>query len=188
MSNRNLLNNEGLPKSRRTYLCLPKVEEMAEFLSAVKESMELHHPWVEAPSSEDKFEQYIQRINFDSHLGFFIRQRSDRQLIGVVNINEIVKGVFQSGYLGFYAFKKCSGQGLMTEGLSLILDVYFKTLKLHRLEANIQPENSKSISLIKRLNFRREGFSPKYLKINGQWRDHERYAMTLEDYEESINE
>ena len=62
--------------------------------------------WVEAPSSEEKFEQYIQRINFDSHLGFFIRQRSDRQLIGVVNINEIVKGAFQSGYLGFYAFEK----------------------------------------------------------------------------------
>ena len=118
MSNRNLINNDSLPKSRRTYLCLPKIEESAEFLSAVKESIELHHPWVEAPSSEEKFEQYIQRINFDSHLGFFIRQRSDRQLIGVVNINEIVKGVFQSGYLGFYAFKKHSGQGLMTEGLT----------------------------------------------------------------------
>lgn len=65
-----------------------------------------------------------------------------------MNINEIVKGVFQSGYLGFYAFKKCSGQGIMTEGLSLILDVYFKTLNLHRLEANIQPANSNKYRLL----------------------------------------
>lgn len=93
-----------------------------------------------------------------------------------------------SGYLGFYAFKQCSGQGLMTEGLSLVLNVCFKKLKLHRLEANIQPENLKSINLIKRLRFRREGFSPKYLKVNGQWRDHERYAMTVEDYDASITE
>ncbi len=79
MPNRNLINNEGLPKSRRTYLCLPKIEEMAEFLSAVKESVELHHPWVEAPSSEEKFEHYIQRIYFNSHLSLYIRQRIDEQ-------------------------------------------------------------------------------------------------------------
>ena len=175
--------NHCLKAAELTFACLSS-KNRQEFLSACKESMEMHHPWVEAPSDEERYQQYIQGINFDSHLGFFIRQRSDRQLIGVVNINEIVKGVFQSGYLGFYAFKNFSGQGLMTEGLSLVLDIYFKELNLHRLEANIQPENLKSINLIKRLNFRREGFSPKYLKINGQWRDHERYAMTLEDINE----
>ena len=56
---------------------------------------------------------------------------------------------------------------------------------MHRVEANIQPDNVKSIRLIKRLKFRHEGFSPKYLNIGGQWRDHDRYALTLEDYRAS---
>ncbi len=184
MSNRTLLNNESLPKSRRTYLCLPK----EECLLASKESIDLDHPWVEEPSSEERYLQYIQIINFDLQLVFFIRQRSDRRLIGIVNVNEIGKRIFQSVYLGFYAFKKFSGRGNMAEGLSLLLDIYFKKLNLHKLEANIQLENLKSINLIKRLNFRREGFLPKYLKINDQWHDQEWYAMTLEDYEEEINE
>ena len=85
--------------------------------------------------------------------------------------------------MGFYAFREFSGQGLMSEGLSLFLYFYFKKLKLHRIEANIQPENFKSINLIKSKKFRLEGLSTNYLKINGKWRDHERYAITIEDYE-----
>ncbi len=188
MSNNQFKNNESLPKGNRTYLCFPNITDNEEFLLATKESIDLHHPWIEAPSDEEQYQRYIQRINFESHLGFFIRQISDKQLVGVVNINEIVKGVFQSGYLGFYAFKNFSGQGLMSEGLLLVLSFYFEKLKLHRLEANIQSKNLQSLNLIKRLKFRREGFSPKYLKINGKWCDHERYAMTLEDYQEVINE
>jgi ribosomal-protein-alanine N-acetyltransferase len=71
----------------------------------------------------------------------------------------------------------------MNAGLRLILQTVFEDLKLHRLEANIQPENNRSIHLVKNNGFRKEGYSPRYLKINGVWRDHERWAMTFEDWQ-----
>ena len=94
-----------------------------------------------------------------------------------MNISEIVHGAFRSGYLGYYAFAPYAGRGLMTEGLALVIDDAFHRLRLHRLEANIQPGNTASLGLVRRLDFRREGFSLRYLKIRGRWRDHERWAV-----------
>lgn len=99
---------------------------------------------------------------------------------GVVNLNEIVRGSFESAYLGYYAFEPHGGRGLVYAGLRLVIARAFGELGLHRLEANIQPENSKSIALVKRLGFTREGFSPRYLKLGGRWRDHERWALLRE--------
>ena len=70
----------------------------------------------------------------------------------------------------------------MAEGVALALDHAFTTLHLHRIEANIQPSNIASINLVKRLGFSNEGFSRQYLKINGKWRDHERWALTIENW------
>ena len=70
----------------------------------------------------------------------------------------------------------------MFEGVCLAIVYAFNDLNLHRLEANIQPENQASINLVQRLGFEKEGFSPQYLKINGEWRDHERWALTAENW------
>jgi ribosomal-protein-alanine N-acetyltransferase len=70
----------------------------------------------------------------------------------------------------------------MTEALTLTLRIAFRRLRLHRVEANIQPGNRASIALVRRAGFRREGLSPRYLKIGGRWRDHERWALTVEDW------
>lgn len=109
-------------------------------------------------------------------------RNDDDDIVGAININEIVRGPFQSGYLGYYAFSKHAGQGLMKQGLALVVGEAFTSLSLHRLEANIQPENVGSISLVRRCGFSKEGFSRRYLRIAGAWRDHERWALLREDW------
>ncbi len=100
--------------------------------------------------------------------------------MGAINLSEIVRGGFQSAYLGYYVGAAFARQGFMTEALQLMLKYSFNELKLHRLEANIQPANVASVALVKRSGFIREGFSRDYLKICGQWRDHERWAITAD--------
>ena len=91
-------------------------------------------------------------------------------------------GAFQSAYVGFYAFAGFERTGMMTEGLALVLNRAFNELDFHRIEANIQPPNTASAALVRRLGFRKEGFSPKYLLIDGGWRDHDRWAILKEEW------
>jgi ribosomal-protein-alanine N-acetyltransferase len=102
--------------------------------------------------------------------------------VGYVNISNIVRSDFQSGHLGFGAFASHAGQGFMTRGLAAVLGMAFGDLGLHRVEANIQPANRRSIGLVRRLGFEKEGVSPSYLMVGGEWRDHERWALRAESW------
>jgi ribosomal-protein-alanine N-acetyltransferase len=163
-------------------LAPPSAADEAEFLAAVARSRALHEPWVTPPSTPDDFQAFLAKLNGDRRHSFLLRRRDDGALVGVVNLNEIVRGAFCSAYLGYYAFVPHQRQGCMRQGLRLAIEHAFDVLALHRIEANIQPENLASIALVRSLAFRREGFSPRYLKIRGQWRDHERWALTVEDF------
>jgi len=101
-------------------------------------------------------------------------------MLGVFNLSQIYRGNFGSAYLGYYGHAGFAGRGYMREGLDLVVRYAFGKLGLHRIEANIQPGNPKSIALVERCGFIREGFSPRYLKVAGRWRDHERWAITVE--------
>ena len=105
---------------------------------------------------------------------------ADGALAGVVNISEIVLGSFRSGYLSYYAFEPHQRHGYMHAGVSAMIQLAFRHYGLHRLEANIQPANAASIALVRGLGFELEGYSPRYLKIAGRWRDHERWAIRSE--------
>jgi [ribosomal protein S5]-alanine N-acetyltransferase len=159
----------------------PKYE--AEFLVRAHESRDLHGEWVTAPSTPVSFRAYVSRVTTSDlsaeHCGFFLL--SERRLIGVVNINHIIRAALDSGFVGYYAFSGGEGRGLMTEGLGLVVDFAFSELGLHRLEANIQPDNKPSKALVQRVGFRYEGFSPQYLRIGHDWKDHERWAILAEE-------
>ena len=144
------------------------------FLAAVRASRRLHSPWVQPPRDAAAFERYLARFDGVAHHGFVVEHGG--QLAGAIHLTNIVMGAFCSGYLGYYAFAGFEGRGLMTQGLNDVVRLAFKTLGLHRVEANIQPGNAASIALVRRCGFQLEGHSPRYLKIGGRWRDHERWA------------
>jgi ribosomal-protein-alanine N-acetyltransferase len=152
-----------------------------EFLSAVRRSRKLHGHWTSPPQTAEALKENLTRFRKDTHLGYFVCT-PENAIAGVININEIVRGAFCSGYLGYYAFTPHAGHGYMTLGLRAVLDRAFGEHRLHRLEANIQPDNEASRRLVQRLGFRCEGFSPRYLKIAGRWRGHERWALTAEEW------
>ena len=170
----------------RVYLRPPQARDAAAFIAAVRASRSLHGKWTQAPASPERFaalvRRYATRHALPHHAGFLVVRRDTHALAGVLNFSEIVRGPFQSAYLGYYAFDPHAGQGFMTEGMALALDVAFKRLKLHRVEVNVQPTNLRSVALAERVGFTREGFSRRYVKIAGRWRDHVRYAMLAEDW------
>lgn len=158
-----------------------KFEDKEMFLNATVDSQSLHHPWVTPPLTSQEFDEYWQRFQQSNQKSYLAYDKSGT-IVGVFNVSEIVRGAFQNAFLGFYGIKDYSGKGYMSAALKSVLKKVFDELELHRLEANIQPENTRSIQLVKKSGFRYEGFSPRYLKINGEWRGHEHWAITSEDY------
>ena len=154
-----------------------------EFIDAMARSRSFHGTWISPPATPAEVDQLLRRAEDDSFVSLVIRLREDGRLAGVFNISEIVRRAFQSAYVGYAGIAGLEGQGYMTEGMGLVLDHAFGELGLHRLEANIQPGNMASIALVRRCGFVREGFSENYLKIDGEWRDHERWAIRAELWE-----
>ncbi len=166
----------------RVRLELPSLKREREFLIAVRSSRALLRGWVSPPRTPEAYRAYLSRLASPSRQSYFVVLRSSSELVGVITFSEIVRGLFQCAYLGCYGFVPHTGRGYMSEGLSLALGRAFGALRLHRVEANIQPRNKSSLRLFRRAGFRREGYSPRYLKISGHWRDHERWALLADEW------
>jgi len=169
------------PDGHRVALRLLERGDREEFLRLAAESRTLHRPWTYPPERPEQFDELFARSRREDTVCLLACRRDTGQIAGVLIISQIVRGAFQSAYLGYYAHELHAGQGLMREAMVQTVAHAFGPLALHRLEANIQPGNAASIALARSAGFRLEGFSPRYLLIGGQWRDHERYAITLED-------
>jgi ribosomal-protein-alanine N-acetyltransferase len=174
----------------RVYLRAPRQGDASAFLAAAKASRSLHLGWVRPPLTPALFAAYARRYGrfrredplASTHAGLLVFRCDDDALVGVFNFSEIVRGGFQSAYLGYYAFAPHAGEGYMAEGLELALGVAFRALRLHRVEVNVQPDNRRSLALVRRAGFVREGFSRRYVRIGGRWRDHVRFALLAEDW------
>jgi len=102
------------------------------------------------------------------------------KVIGLVSLNNIIRGCFQSAHLGYGLDQQETKQGFMTEAARAVVDFAWEVLSLHRLEANIMPNNKASFGVIEKLGFHQEGYSYKYLHINGMWQDHVRMVLLNE--------
>ena len=172
----------GAGQNGAVFLRAPALSDREEFVSLMRASRSFHRPWATAPTDEDRFAAYLadsRRADFEAML---VCRQQDLAIVGFFNLSQIVRRSFHSAYLGYAVGKPHAGHGYMREGIELVLRHAFATLRLHRIEANIQPENHASIALAEGAGFHREGFSPRYLKIGGRWRDHERWAILADDW------
>jgi len=161
----------------------PEAEDREAFIAAMVDSAELHRPWVTPPATAPEFDAWItraSRADFDANLAY---RPEDGEIVGYFNISQIIRGPLQSAFLGYGGVARWSGAGYMTAALRLVLERAFTDLALHRVEANVQPGNAASIALVERCGFVREGFSERYLKIGGRWRDHVRFAIRAEQWQ-----
>jgi ribosomal-protein-alanine N-acetyltransferase len=169
-------------RTERVGLRYLQASDRDPFLAMVRASRELHRPWAYPPERPEQFDDLLSRASREDSVVLVAEARAAGDIAGLFTVSQIFRGAFQSAYVGYYASAAYAGHGYMREALELVLELSFGPLALHRLEANIQPGNEPSIRLARGAGFRLEGFSPRYLLIGGQWRDHERYAITAEEY------
>jgi ribosomal-protein-alanine N-acetyltransferase len=152
------------------------------YIAQMRASRRFHHPWIVAPTDRATWDRLMARNETPAVEVLFAVRREDAAVTGTFVLSQIFYGPFCNAYLGYWATQAHTGEGYMSEGMAGVLRHAFRKLRLHRVEANVQPANTASVALLDRSGFRREGFSPRYLKVAGRWRDHERWAITVEDW------
>ncbi|MEO1436247.1 MAG: GNAT family N-acetyltransferase [Bacteroidota bacterium] len=153
-----------------------------------RENEAFFRPWL--PAFDDDFISLgfqTMRLAYDkkaydrgSKINLYLFQKTEKetkQLIGDISFSNIIRGVFQSCFVGYKMAESANGKGYMTEALAHSIEYIFREYNLHRVEANIMPRNHASQAVVKKLGFKQEGYSEKYLKINGRWEDHLRFAL-----------
>jgi [ribosomal protein S5]-alanine N-acetyltransferase len=154
------------------------------FMDLVTNSTAYHHPWIQPAATPAAFDALLARSQGDAFQALAVWANDPCQIVGMIHLSQIYRGAFESGYLSYWVSEAFQQRGWMTEAMRLTLHYAFNELGLHRLEANIQPANALSIKLVARVGFVKEGYSAKYLKVLGEWRDHERWAIHHEIWNE----
>jgi ribosomal-protein-alanine N-acetyltransferase len=170
----------ALARGDRVVIRHPAPEDAEAFVAAARRSRRLHGVWVQAPDTPEAFDAYLRRARRADQACFLVCRAADDEIAGAVNVSAIVRGSFQSAFLGYYAFTPHARKGYLREGLELTARYAFDALDLHRLEANVRPENVASVQLIRSLGFEPRSRSPRYLFLDGAWRDHVGYVRLRE--------
>jgi ribosomal-protein-alanine N-acetyltransferase len=178
---------EPIAHSDRVTLRYP-VETDRDAFVALRRSSRAHlEPWEPIPPSgfdpysSDAFDRELENHNTEREQRWLIIERATNAIAGRIALTNIERGPFQNGRFGYWVGAGFESKGLMSEALTLAIAHCFRPitesgLGLHRVCANIMPSNARSRNLLVRTGFVREGFSEKYLQIQGEWEDHERWA------------
>lgn len=164
-------------------------DDRDEFVRVHVVSEELFRAWSPAygGSPGDLFEIEMTKVREGAANGRYHRMvgvMDDGRIAGFFNLGEVARGFFQSAYAGWSVNAEVARQGYGTEGVEALLDLAFAAdgLALHRVQANVIPDNEPSLRLAARVGFRREGLAERYLAIAGEWRDHVMFAKTVEEH------
>lgn len=141
--------------------------------------------WVRGSLTKQSYRQrlrfYEREAREDHGYAFLIFSSTDQTLLGGLSLSHVRRGVCQSAMLGYWLGAPFIGKGYMTRAVNAVLPFVFESLKLNRLEAATQPNNIRSMGVLERTGFAREGYLRRYLKINGVWEDHLLYARFAKD-------
>jgi ribosomal-protein-alanine N-acetyltransferase len=183
---RKVRTRKALIAGKRVFLRGPVKGDFQESTALNLASLRLHRGLVYPPTRPADFAAFLDRCRRSDCLCCFVCRVTDDAIVGSINLSQIYGGGFRNAYLGYFVGEPFAGLGYLTEALQLMLRYAFEDLQLHRLEANIQPGNVASLALVKRAGFAREGYSRRYLKIGGRWRDHEHWAILAEDWKAKV--
>ncbi|MEO5322069.1 GNAT family N-acetyltransferase [Mesorhizobium sp. CC13] len=176
-------------KGERVTLRMPVSRDYHEWATLRAESRSFLVPWEPswAPDELDRsaWRVRLARYQDDNVQGtsaaFFIYENAGGKLVGGITLGNIRYGVAQTGHIGYWIGERYAGQGLMLDAVRLLARHAFDTLRLHRIEAACIPENTRSVRVLEKAGFRREGLLRSYLRINGEWHDHYLYALIADD-------
>jgi ribosomal-protein-alanine N-acetyltransferase len=177
-----MTNNRATLSGAKVYLRHPLESDFAELSELYAKSRNHLRGFASTEFGQAQFERIMCDAALESNEYFLICTSEDKAIAGTINLSQIFRKSFQNAYLGYMLGAGFTGFGYMSESVALALRFAFADLKLHRIEANVQPSNRPSIKVLERNGFTREGFSRRYLKIGGRWRDHERWAIIAEDW------
>ena len=177
-------------KSSRLTLRAPAPGDYREWAALRAESRAFLEPWeplwapdeLERGAWRNRLRRYRDDFARGSAMSFLLFETASGKLLGGITLGNIRYGVAQSGHVGYWIGQRHAGQGLMVEALLLLADFAFGTLKLHRIEAACIPDNARSIRVLEKAGFEREGLMRSYLRINGIWQDHYLYALISGDF------
>lgn len=180
--------NRGSPKAvvegRTLHLRHPEMADFEAWAHLREQSSEFLRPWepiwprddLTRPAFRARLRRYGAETNAGTGYPFFICRNEDDALLGGITLGNIRRGVAQNGQIGYWIGERFAGRGYMSEAVALVCEYAFGRAGLHRLEAACIPGNTKSVRLLEKNGFEREGMLRAYLKINGHWRDHVLYA------------
>jgi ribosomal-protein-alanine N-acetyltransferase len=177
----------------RLVLRAPRPTDVTEIRRVLRANHEHLRPWSARPlSSEDPTSissvsksVVHQRHEWKAGRAFALmvaEQTRPSRFVGKVSLSGIVRGPFCSAYLGYWIAEEHQGKGFATEAVRAVLDFTFGDAGLHRVQAAVMPRNERSLCVIERLGFRREGYAERYLHIAGAWEDHILFARTSEEH------
>ncbi|MEZ6318200.1 MAG: GNAT family protein [Phycisphaerales bacterium] len=178
----------ALVRGRRLYLRYLHPADEREWIDLRLQSREHLTPWDPVPPPGQDlygatgFQRHLETSDTELNQRHLVVRRADEAIVGMVNLSQICRGPFDNAIMGYWIGFPHITRGFGVEGVTLCLRRAFGELGLHRVEANIMPSNAASLALVRRVGFRFEGISPRYLQIAGQWEDHTRWAITREDF------
>jgi ribosomal-protein-alanine N-acetyltransferase len=171
----------------RVFLRRPGEEDRDEFLAMVQASRQLYAQWIHPPARARDYEAFLVRSRHRAVASLLVCRQPDGLVVGVFNLNEISPRL-RTAFCSYYVHAGFAGQGLMTEGLQLLLRHAFVGLQLQVLGASIQPGNLASMALVRRAGFRPEKAPPRYLRLAGSWRGHPTWSITAQRWRQLAEE